>query len=97
MKDWGFRLPTASAILTVLYPNDFTVYDSRVCGELGAFEELADRQYSDSLWADYQRFLNKVNAAVPGSLSLRDKDRYLWGRSFYTQVIDDISNPKPAR
>ena len=31
IEQWGFRLPMASAILTVLYPEDFTVYDVRVC------------------------------------------------------------------
>src|SRR5262249_35589719 len=25
IKDWGFRLPMASAVLTVLYPEEFTV------------------------------------------------------------------------
>src|SRR5688572_9209748 len=30
MLDWGFRLPMASAILTVLHPTMFTVYDVRV-------------------------------------------------------------------
>src|SRR5580658_5243436 len=34
MKQWGFLLPTSSAILTILYPDDFTVYDWRVCDEL---------------------------------------------------------------
>ena len=32
MRDWGLRLPMASAILTILYPHEFTVYDRRVCG-----------------------------------------------------------------
>src|SRR3712207_6502297 len=32
MTDWGFRLPMGTAILTVLYPDEFTVYDVRVCG-----------------------------------------------------------------
>ena len=31
ISGWGFRLPMASAVLTVLYPKDFTVYDFRVC------------------------------------------------------------------
>ena len=34
IEDWAFRLPMASAILTVLYPDSFTVYDIRVCSEL---------------------------------------------------------------
>ena len=32
IEDWAFRLPMASSILTVLYPNSYTVYDVRVCG-----------------------------------------------------------------
>ena len=34
IEEWEFRLPMASAILTVLYPDSFTVYDVRVCDEL---------------------------------------------------------------
>jgi hypothetical protein len=29
LEDWGFHLPMASAILTVLWPDFFTVYDVR--------------------------------------------------------------------
>jgi hypothetical protein len=91
MDNWGFRLPIASAILTVLYPDAFSVYDARVCDQLGDFQKLADRNFSDELWANYQRFLSAVNAAVPGGLSLRDKDRYLWARSFYEGVEKDLA------
>src|SRR5271168_4753043 len=35
--DIRFRLPMASAILTVLYPDEFTVYDYRVCDTLNGF------------------------------------------------------------
>lgn len=90
MKDWQFRLPMATAILTILYPSEFTVYDVRVCGELGKFRELANRKFSDRLWNDYQRFLDAVKDATPAGLSLRDKDRYLWGRSFYNGVTKDL-------
>jgi hypothetical protein len=90
MKVWGFRLPLASAILTVLYPDDFSVYDVRVCGQLGAHRELAGREYSDRLWDEYQQFLHAVNKATPPGLSLRDRDRYLWGRSFYEDVTKDL-------
>src|SRR5450755_4494827 len=37
IEAWCFRLPIASAVLTVLYPNDFTVYDVRVCEVLKDF------------------------------------------------------------
>jgi len=90
MREWHFRLPMASAILAVLCPADFTVYDVRVCGELGAFDQLADRQFSDKLWLVYQRFVEAVKAATPEGLSLRDKDRWLWGRSFYLQVRAEV-------
>ena len=90
MRDWGFRLPIASAILTVLYPDDFTVYDRRVCGQLGDFRQLDTRAFSDQLWDDYQRFLEAVNAAAPDGLSLREKDHYLWGRSLYESVVKDL-------
>jgi hypothetical protein len=33
-KEWGFYLPMASAVLTVLWPDEFTVYDMRVCDQL---------------------------------------------------------------
>jgi len=90
MDGWHFRLPTASAILTVLFPNDFSVYDIRVCGELGKFHELADRRFSEGFWESYLEFLAAVNREVPGESCLRDKDRFLWGRSFYKGVQDGI-------
>lgn len=37
MEDYGFLLPMATAILTVLWPDEFTVYDIRVCDSLGRF------------------------------------------------------------
>jgi hypothetical protein len=30
VEKWGFALPMATAILTVLWPEDFTIYDYRV-------------------------------------------------------------------
>lgn len=90
MRDWGFLLPMASAILTVLYPEEFSVYDVRVCDQLERFHELAHRKFSDRLWSDYLEFLAAVTDAGPDGLSLRDKDRYLWGRSFYEGVMKDV-------
>ncbi len=87
-----FDLPMASAILTVLYPEDFTVYDVRVCNMLGKFHNLKSRQNFDVLWDGYQEYKRAVEAAAPKELSLRDKDRYLWGKSFYEQLKSDISS-----
>jgi hypothetical protein len=89
--DWGFLLPMASAILCVLWPDDFTVYDVRVCDELNDFHSLGGISRLDRLWAGYQQYAKAVDAAVPGSLCLRDKDRLLWARSAAKQLQQDVS------
>jgi hypothetical protein len=86
----GFHLPMATAILTVLYPDDFTVYDERVCDMLGGFHNLKSCSNFEVLWNGYQEFKRKVKESGPGELPLRDKDRYLWGKSFYEQLERDI-------
>jgi hypothetical protein len=88
--DSGFYLPMASAILTVLYPNEFSIYDVRVCGELGAFSELGNITRFEKLWPRYSEFLQAVEKSAPPGLPLRDKDRYLWGKSFSNQLTNDI-------
>lgn len=87
----GFRLPMASAILTVLYPDEFTIYDARVCGILGGFHNLDNLSDFEDVWQGYQDFKRKVIESTPAELTLRDKDRYLWGKSFYEQLRHDIS------
>jgi hypothetical protein len=89
--EWGFRVPMASAILTVLYPMSFTVYDFRVCEELKRFQNLPNKTNFDSLWNEYKSFLDAVNEAGPSGYSLRDKDRCLWGKSFSRQLAKDIA------
>lgn len=91
IEDWGFRLPMASAILTVLYPDSFTVYDWRVCEAIGGFFNLHNKTNFDSLWNDYEAFVAAVNKAEPSEYSLRDKDRWLWGKSFCQQLKQDIA------
>jgi hypothetical protein len=94
MTEVGFRLPMASAILTVLYPYEFTVYDVRVCDMLELekenFQKLKDKKFSDNLWNEYLRYKNCVVSSTPEHLSLREKDRYLWGKSFYSQLQTDL-------
>lgn len=85
-----FSLPMASAILTVLYPDEFTVYDERVCTILDAFHRIKNLRDFEALWDGYQEFKRKVEETVPCEFSLRDKDRYLWGKSFYEQLTKDV-------
>jgi hypothetical protein len=92
IKDYGFRLPMASAILTVLYPKIFTVYDIRVCDTLCNFKDLGNTVNFEKLWACYQSYIKAVKECGPANLSLREKDRFLWGKSFYTQLKMDIND-----
>jgi hypothetical protein len=81
INDYGFLLPMASAVLTALWPEEFSVYDIRVCEQLRDFYKLGWNTKIDELWGGYERFVKCVGDAVPGRLSLRDKDRVLWARS----------------
>ena len=49
----------ATAILTVLYPDYFTVYDTRVCNQLGGFSNLGTRSIS-TIWEGYEEFREAV-------------------------------------
>ena len=95
ITDYGFRLPMASAILTVLLPKTFTVYDVRACEQISdpeVFRKLGEREKFAEIWDGYVRFIEAVQAAVHSDLSLRDKDRVLWARSAANQLRHDISN-----
>ena len=85
MQEWGFYLPTASAILTLLYPSEFTVYDVMVCGELG-WDYKPNLSFSSKLWNNYQSYKQAVVDATPAGLSLRDRDRFLIGRAYRKSV-----------
>ena len=92
IEGWGFRIPMASAILTVLYPQEFTIYDVRVCDSLKDFTYLANTTEPSRRWAQYGAYCQAVDDAVKNQLSLRDKDRWLWGKSFFNQLQRDISS-----
>lgn len=83
IEKWKFRLPMASAILTVLYPNDFSVYDYRVIEQLG-INDFRDRK--NQIERYFSEFLPKVWEYIEGK-DLRDKDKYLWGKSFYNSLL----------
>ena len=85
MCRWRLRLPTASAVLTVLYPEDFTVYDQRVCKMLNM--QYRTKPFSETLWSHYENYKDAVCRSTPAGLSLRDRDRFLWGKSFWQDAI----------
>jgi hypothetical protein len=94
--EWGFLLPMASAIITVLYQLSFSVYDYRSCEVLkklcleDSFHDLQNKTNFDSLWNGYENFIAAVKKATPSEYSLREKDRWLWGKSLHQQLKNDI-------
>ena len=89
--DWGFRLPIASAILTILYPEEFTIYDYRAVEQVGEGASLKSKQKFENIWSGYVAFRNKV-LAIPHGTSLREKDHYLFGKSRMDDLNDDLKN-----
>jgi len=92
IQKWGFRLPMASAILTVLYPHNFTVYDVRVCEMLDDFHHLQYKVDFEALWSGYSQYVQRVRKCGPENISLREKDRWFWGKSFANNLLRDIEN-----
>lgn len=90
IKKYGFRLPMASAILTVFYPEEFTVYDVRVCEILNDFQNLDNKINFESIWNGYDKYRETIIKKEPNNLTLREKDRYFWGESFYRQLNNNI-------
>lgn len=90
IEDYKLRLPMSSAILSMLYPDNFTIFDIRVCDTLTDFKGLDNISNFENLWKGYSKYIDSVKKYKPQNLSLRDKDRFLWGKSFYEQLTDDL-------
>ncbi|MGD0655058.1 MAG: hypothetical protein ABSA16_11990 [Thermoguttaceae bacterium] len=92
IEKWEFRLPMASAILSVLWPDKFTVFDVRACEQLGGdYKSIPDKAHFEDLWNGYNRYIEAVKNTVPEVAILRDKDRVLWAKSFEKQLNKDIA------
>ena len=89
LVDYKFRLPMASAILSILYPNKFTIYDIRVCDAFPNYKGI-DNLTFEKLWVNYTKYIKDVRQYGTLNISLRDKDRLLWGKSFHEQLINDL-------
>lgn len=73
----------ASAILTVCYPNDFTVVDYRALNSLKKLDISCSKRPTEQI-EDYLEYVNvcKKESGERGFL-LRDFDRMLWAMDFY--------------
>ena len=92
----GIGLAMATAILTVLYPEDFTVYDKRACDALGDFSKIGNRKTPAEIWEGYKEFREAVRESTPGHLSLRDKDRWLWAKDWAEKLEREIDDVRAA-
>lgn len=82
----GIGIPMASAILTVCYPDYFTVVDYRACAALKNFGEEGEEIVGNPTIkiSTYFEYLNKCKKlAHKYNFSLRDFDRILWAKDFY--------------
>lgn len=77
LNERGFQLSMASAVLTILYPDTFSVYDFRVCEVLG-FKNISADEY-------FEKYIPAVKNISP-NLSLRDCDRALWAKSWHQDL-----------
>ncbi|MNF13003.1 hypothetical protein D3C80_2146910 [compost metagenome] len=56
------------------------------------FHSLNHKVSFEVIWTGYLAYKSRVELTEPVGLSLRDKDRYLWGKSFSEQLEQDIQN-----
>lgn len=89
-------IPIASAILTVCYPNDFTIADYRACASLENFGEEVRGNPTNSISAYFEYLEKCKKLARKYNISLRDFDRILWAKDFYegenglTHLVKDL-------
>jgi hypothetical protein len=63
----------------------------RVRSQLRGLETTPQSSRFDRTWAHYQRYVRRVQAKAPEELCLRDKDRFLWAKSWADQLRRDIA------
>ncbi len=80
----------ASAILAVCWPEDFPVYDYRVRDQILDSPKVSQSWKFERIWEAYEKYKAKVFELVPEESSLRNKDRFLYGKSNALQLEEDI-------
>lgn len=96
IEGWGFSLPIASAILTILYPRRFTIYDIRVLNSLKNSPKITSTVFCKQ-WEQYKNYMEEVKNIVPRKISLRNKDRWLWGKSLISDLKKDLRSGFPPK
>lgn len=87
----GFKVSMASAILTVLYPEDFTIYDYRVWNQVKNTMDQKEISNKKDVINLYWKFVKLVKEHT-NNFTLRDGDRNLWGKSWHYDLQKFISD-----
>jgi hypothetical protein len=75
----GINLSTATAILTICYPNKFTIFDFRALETLDLKPDKTENWTADNYFKEYLPCVRKRSKRW--RCSLRNADRALWGLS----------------
>lgn len=99
----GIGIPIASAILTVCYPEVYSVVDYRACATLATILGVEKKILRKQLGGDpagkpeaYLAYVEKCKGeAATRGLDLRTFDRMLWGFDFYEgkNGLKDLAAP----
>lgn len=94
MNKNGFQLAMASAVLTILYPDTFTVYDWRVRGQIDCPDITYQRDRVRKYFDKYVKQVLERGREITQNptLSLRDCDRILWAKSWYESFEKFLTN-----
>lgn len=92
----GIHLAMASAILTVLDKEKYTIYDFRVCEykKMKQYKKLQNKEKSKLTWKEYEQYINAIKEIQEEEniKSLRETDKSLWAKSFITNLRNNIKN-----
>jgi hypothetical protein len=98
----GVGIPVASAFLSVLYPEVFTIVDDRTIYAFNHHEKLKlnkneklkpDPRTSTKGYFNYLKVCKRKSAEL-GFKDLRDFDRALWGYSFFKELENYVKDLK---
>jgi len=92
----GIKLAVASAILSVCYPNRFTIFDFRLLNTLGLLPKESDEWTPEAYW---ERFVPAVRRHCRPGRVLREVDKALWGLSVHKSIqsVLRMARSSPAR
>jgi hypothetical protein len=76
----GVRIPIASTILAMKFPDKYCIIDKRVLKQLGKDEWLKDYLTKPKVYSEYVQIMRKN--AIKEGLSLRDYERSLFEKDF---------------